>query len=175
MIRPSRAGALAGIIAAVGLAIAASAAAQDPFRPPEGDFAAMFPMAPAIQTRPARRSNDVDHRRYVDEESGRTFMVTVDQYPQGVLPTEPNEAVYDKLLRVYAQDDPTALKSTRPARLSGRPCLEGAYVDMDGNIQIMRVLMLGDRVYQVAYIHAPGVDAPGAEDVFFSSFKILQP
>ncbi len=102
-------------------------------------------------------------------------MVTVDEYPQNVLPPEPNEAVYNRLLESYAKADPASLKSTRPTRLAGRPCLEGAYMDGDGNVQLIRVLMLGDRIYQVTYIHADGVDSPGAGDAFFNSFKILAP
>ena len=135
----------------------------------------VFPMTPTVQTRPAHRSNDIAERRYVDEENGRTFMVTVDEYPQNVLPPEPNEAIYDRLLRSYAKTDPASLKSTRPTRLAGRPCLEGVYMDADGNVQLIRVLMLGDRIYQVTYVHADGVDAPGAGDAFFNSFKILAP
>lgn len=163
------------ILGAIGLAVASPAAAQDPYRAPEGDFVVVFPMTPTVQSRPAHRSNDIAERRYADEENGRTFMVTVDEYPQNVLPPEPNEAVYDRLLRSYAKADPASLKTTRPARLAGRPCLEGVYVDPDANVQLIRVMMLGDRIYQVTYIHADGVDAPGAGDAFFNSFKILAP
>ena len=166
---------VAATLGAVGLAAASPAFAQDPYRASEGDFVVVFPMAPAVQSRPAHRSNDIAERRYADEENGRTFMVTVDEYPQNVLPPEPNEAIYDRLLRSYAKADPASLKSTRPTRLAGRPCLEGAYMDADGNVQLIRVLMLGDRIYQVTYIHADGVDAPGAGDAFFNSFRILEP
>lgn len=165
----------AAILGAIGLAVAGPATAQEPYRAPEGDFTVVFPMTPMVQTRPAHRSNDVAERRYADEENGRTFMVTVDDYPQNVLPPEPDEGIYDRLLRSYAKGDPASLKSTRPTRLAGRPCLEGAYMDPDGNVQLIRVLMLGDRIYQVTYIHADGVDAPGAADAFFNSFKILAP
>ena len=166
---------VAAILGAIGLAAALPTSAQDPYRAPEGDFIVMFPMTPTVQSRPAHRSNDIAERRYADEENGRTFMVTVDEYPQNVLPPEPNEAIYDRLLRSYAKADPASLKSTRPTRLAGRPCLEGAYMDADGNVQLIRVLMLGDRIYQVTYVHADGVDAPGAGDAFFNSFKILAP
>ena len=166
---------LAAMLGALSVAVAFQTAAQDPYRSPEGDFAAAFPLAPTAQTRPARRSNDIAQRRYVDEEDGRTFMVTVDEYPQNILPSAPDEGVYDRLLRSYAKADPNSLKSTRPTRLAGRPCLEGTYVDPDGNVQIIRVLMLGDRIYQVTYVHAAGVDAPGAGEAFFSSFKLLTP
>jgi len=166
---------LAAILGVIGVAIALPASTQDAFRASEGDFTVVFPMTPTVQNRPAHRSNDIAERRYVDEENGRTFMVTVDEYPQDVLPPEPNEAIYDRLLRSYAKTDPASLKSTRPTRLAGKPCLEGTYMDPDGNVQMIRVLMLGERIYQVTYIHADGVDAPGAGDAFFNSFKILAP
>ncbi len=165
----------AAIFSAICIISAGPTAAQDVYRSPEGDFAITFPMAPTVQTRPAHRSNDIAERRYVDEENGRTFMVTVDDYPSGVLPSEADEGVYDRLLRSYAKSDPASLKSTRPTRLSGRPCLEGVYMDADGNVQVIRVMMLGDRIYQVTYVHAPDVNAPGAADAFFNGFKILTP
>ena len=161
--------------AALILAWTSSADAQETFRAQEGDFTAHFPMAPTVQTRPARRSQDVAQRRYVDDENGRVYSISVDEYPEGALPPSPNESTYDRLLRSYAKDDPQSLKSTRPARLSGRPCLEGVFVDMDGDERVSRVLILGDRLYQVTYIHADGVDAPGAADAFFNSFKLTTP
>ena len=155
--------------------VALAALAQDAYRPAEGDFTAAFPMAPAVQTQPARRSHDVASRRYVDEEDGKAYMVSVDEYPPGVLPPAPNEAIYDKILQSFVHDDPQSLKSTRPARLSGRPCLEGIFINADGEVQTTRVLIIGDRLYRVSYSHVDGVDPPGVKDAFFSAFRITDP
>ncbi len=157
------------------LALASAAWTQDGFHPAEGDFTAAFPATPAVQTQPARRSKDVGYRRYLDEENGSAFMVSVDEYPPGVLPPAPNEAIYDRILKSLAKDDPESLKSTRPARLSGRPCLEGLYQNAEGAIQVARVLIIGDRIYRVSYTHNDGVDPPGVQDAFFNGFKITAP
>jgi hypothetical protein len=163
------------ILSLLMLVLGASARAQDIFRAPEGDFAVAFPMAPTVQSKPARRSKDVAQRRYVDDENGRVFSVGIDEYPDGVLPPSPTESTYDRVLNMLAGDDPQSLKSTRPARLSGKPCLKGHFEDMDGDVRIVRVLIIGDRVYQVSYIHAENVDPPGESDAFFNSFRITTP
>ena len=163
------------LIAALVLGWTASAGAQITYRAPEGDFVIDFPMAPTVETRPAHRSHDVALRRYEDNENSRAFSVRIEEYPDNALPPSPNGATYDRLLRSYAGDDPTSLKSTRPARLSGRPCLEGVFVDMEGDTRVVRVLMLGERIYQVAYIHAEGADEPGVAEAYFGSFKITAP
>jgi hypothetical protein len=163
------------ILAVLILAWTSGASAQQAYRPQEGDFVVDFPMPPAVQTRPARRSKDIAQRRYVDEENGRIFSIAVDEYPDGILPPSPTESTYDRVLRLLAGEDPQTLKATKPSRLSGRPCLEGRFEDGDGDVRTVRVLILGDRVYQVSYIHADGVDPPGGGEAFFNSFKLTGP
>jgi hypothetical protein len=165
----------AAILLLLALAMSSDAGAQAVFRAQEGDFAVTFPMAPTVQTKPARRSRDIAQRRYIDDENGRVFSVAVDEYPDGVLPPAPTESTYDRVLTMLAGDDPQSLKSTRPARLAGKPCLEGRFEDVDGDVRIVRVLIIGNRVYQVSYIHAENLDPPGEADTFFTSFKITAP
>jgi hypothetical protein len=154
-------------------ALTATARAQTaPYTPPEGDFSVDFPAQPEVQIRPAHRSRDVAHRRYVTQEPARALVVAIDDYPDGVLPQAADAGVYDKMLRTRADDDNAQLVSTRPARLSGRPCLEGRIVDTNGVVEEIRVLMVGDRIYQLTFVHPDGADPAGADAAFFSSFKI---
>ncbi len=154
---------------------ASAISAQGPYAPPEADFSIAFPAAPTVQSRPAHRSHDVAYRRYVDQEPSRALIVAIDDYPEGSLPPSPDGGVYDKLLRNRAADDQAQLMSTKPARLSGHPSLEGTLVDMNGNVEVVRVLMLGDRLYQLTYVHPDGADPAGADAAFFSSFRITPP
>lgn len=152
--------------------LAGAGQVQPLYAPPEGDFSVDFPDAPAVQTRPAHRSHDIGRRRYVAQEPARALIVAIDDYPDGVLPQSADAGVYDKMLRGRAEDDNAQLVSTRAARLSGRPCLEGTLVDMNGVVEEVRVLMVGDRIYQLTYAHPDGADPAGADTAFFGSFKI---
>ncbi len=146
--------------------------AQVLYAPPEGDFSIAFPAPPTAQAQPAKRMNDVSIRRYVVQQQGRAYVLLVEQYPQGVLPPSANAAVYDRLLRSHADDSNTELISTRPARLAGLPSLEGTFKDMDGDVEVLRVLMLNDRIYRLTCARAPGLDDAGEAGAFFGSFKL---
>ncbi len=160
----------AGVLAALSAAVCVHAQAL--YVPPEGDFSIAFPAPPTAQAQPAKRMNDVSIRRYVVQQGGRAFVLLVEQYPQGVLPPSANAAVYDRLLRSHADDSNTELISTRPARLAGLPSLEGTFKDTDGDVEVLRVLMLNDRIYRLTCARAPGLDDAGEAGAFFGSFKI---
>ena len=162
-------------LVAMSFIVTAAAAAQALYTPPEGDFAVAFPAAPTVQVKAAKRMADVAVRRYVDQEQARALVVSLEQYPQGVLPPSPNAAVYDRVLRSRADDGSIELVSTRAARLAGRPSLEGTFKDIDGNIEITRVLMLEDRIFKLTYATAESVPDPTGAEAFFASFKISAP
>jgi hypothetical protein len=164
-----------GIISTLALACVATAsvaAGQALYSPPEADFSIAFPATPTVQVKPAVRSHDIGRRRYVAQEPSRAFIVAIDEYPDGELPQLVDAGVYDHILRDRAGDDPTSLVSTKPARLSGRPCLEGTFREPDGVVEVVRVLMIGDKVYQLTFAHPDGADQPDAASAFFGSFKL---
>ncbi len=165
------------LIAATFVLAAASAQAQTPapYSPPEGNFTVDFPSPPNVQSREAVRSKDIGLRRYVDQERDRAFIVAVDLYPPDILPRSPNGGVYDHLLRLHAEDDMLTLVSTRAARLSGLPCLEGTFTDKDENLEIVRVLVVGDAIWRVTYAHPADLTDPEPAKAFFASFKLTNP
>lgn len=165
----------AALALAFALAAAAAGRTEAPYAPSEGDFSVAFPNAPSVTSQPAHRSHDVAHRRYFAQEPSRAMEVAIDDYPQGELPQVPDAGVYDKILRTRAENENAQLVFTRAARLAGRPCLEGALLDMNGVAEEVRVLIVGDRMYQLTYIHPDGIDPAGADAAFFGSFKITAP
>jgi len=156
------------------LALSGAAAAQALYSPPEGDFSVAFPDTPAVRDQPAQRSKDIGVRRYVDQEPGRAMVVSIEDYPDGALPAAADGGVYDHMLRGLAEDRNGQLISTRAARLAGRPCLQGRIMDPSGDVEIIRILMIGDRIYQLTYALPEGADAKGADQAFFDSFKITK-
>ena len=158
------------------LALAGAAVAQTLYSPPEGDFSVAFGRDPKVISKPANRSKDVAVRRYVDQGSSRALVVSIEDFPDGDLPTAADGGVYDRMLRSYADNNDGRLVSTRPARLAGKPCLEGEIDEhSSGSTDIVRILMIGDRIYQLTYALPEGVDPQGADAAFFNSFRILKP
>ncbi len=157
-----------------GLAAAAAAGAQALYSPPEADFQIAFPDAPQVSIRPANRSKDVASRRYVDQQQSRALFVSILDFPQGDLPPSADAGVYDRVLRNLADDRRGRLIGTRAARLAGRPCLEGQIMDSDGAVEIVRVLMIGDRLYEVTYALPEGAEPQGADAAYFASFRITK-
>lgn len=162
------------LLALAGLALAGPAPGQALYSPPEGDFQVAFPDPPSVQSRPAVRSHDIAARRYVDQQQSRAMVVAVNDYPDGELPAAADAGVYDRMLRNRADGESSRLVSTRAARLSGRPCLEGVILDPGGTQEIVRILMIGSRVWELTYALPDGVDAQGADAAFFDSFKITK-
>ena len=161
------------MLALAALAAAATAAGgQALYSPLEGDFSVAFPDMPQVQSRPANRSKDIAARRYVDQQPSRVMTVLIEDYPDGALPAAPNAGVYDHMMRARADDHDEQLISTRAARLAGKPCLEGQFTDKTGDVEIVRVLMVGDRLYQLSYALPEGAEANGADAAFFNSFRI---
>ena len=150
---------------------AAPARAQALYSPPEGDFEIAFPAAPQVQSRPANRSKDIAARRYVVQAQDRALVVAIDDYPDGDLPRSANGGVYERMLRNRAENEDAQLVSTRPARLAGQPCLEGA-IASKGATEIVRILLTGNRVWELTYAVPEGADPAGAGAAFFASFRI---
>jgi hypothetical protein len=163
---------LLGAVLASCAAIVSSASAQALYSPPEGDFSVAFDGAPSVQAQPAKKSRDVGFRRYVDQSGARALVVAIDQYPQGGLPQLVDAGVYDHLLRDHAESSGAQLVFTKPARLAGKPCLEGAFKDSNDEVELVRVLIIGDRIWRLTYAYPAAVDQAGAPNAFFSSFKI---
>ena len=151
---------------------AAPARAQSLYSPPEGDFQVAFPDAPSVQMRPANRSKDIAARRYVVQQPNRAMIVAIDDYPQGNLPASANSAVYERMLRNRADDEEGRLLDTKAARLAGLPCLEGSIQTKGGATEIVRILLIGDRVWELTYAVPEDIDPAGADGAFFNSFRI---
>ncbi len=161
------------VLAAAALATA-PAGAQSLYSPPEGDFQVAFPDAPSVQSRPANRSKDIAARRYVVQQPSRAMIVAIDDYPQGNLPAAANAAVYERMLRNRADDEEGRLLDTKAARLAGRPCLEGSIETKGGALEIVRILLIGDRVWELTYAVPEGIDPAGGDSAFFGSFRITK-
>ena len=117
--------------------------------------------------------DDPGYRSYIDEEAGGRFVVTVDQYPSGIPTPQPTQTTYLLLLRAHAKDHQLNLVSTHGADLGGRPALEGLFVADGGRREVVRVLMVGPRIYQVECDETEqGGGGDAAAEGFLDSFRL---
>ena len=155
------------------LGCGAARAAEPTFSPPEHDFSIGFAATPVAQSSFPHGKSDGGSRRYVAELDGQVFALTVDQYPAHIRVPAPTKEVYQRLLWAHADATGFALVSERPSLLSNLPCWEGVYRTADGRIEVRRVLMQGDSIYQVSETLADGVKDAASGEPFFSSFRII--
>ncbi len=143
--------------------------------PPEADFTVELPSDPSAQAAPPKRMSDIGHRRYVVQEPTRAMVVAVEEYPEGDRLPAPNAAVYERILQGHAENNGTELVSTRASRLAGRPSLEGVFADPRGDVEIVRVLLSGRRIYRLTYAYAADSESRGGAEAFFASFRVAAP
>ncbi len=151
--------------------LAMTAGSQSLFRPAEGDFSVAFPGTPTVGNEVAATQFDAGYRSYTDEEPGGHFVVVVDQYPAGIPTPKPTPTTYLLLLKSHAKEQQLTLVSTHVAPLGGRQSLEGLFVSAEGRRQVLRVLMVGPRIYHVECDEA-GQGGDDAAEAFLDSFRL---
>ena len=163
---------MAGLAAVIGALICGGAEmAPTTFSPAEGDFIIAFSTAPTSRTEGGGR-NQPGFRRYAARNAGQTFVVTVDQYPDHIRVPAPTKVIYQRLAWAHAQDLGVQLVSDEPVTVAGLAGWEGVYRLADMSTEVRRILMLGDRIYQLSAT-GPGEDALSpAGEAFFGSFRI---
>jgi hypothetical protein len=162
--------AMAIVLACFGYA--GAAAAQQAFTPLENDFVVAFAAPPTVQREMQGGKDAGGLRRYVAEQAGETFVLTIDQYPAHIQVPVASKAIYERLIWAHAHDVGMTFVSDRPALLSNLPCWEGTYRTADGKIEVRRILMLGDSVYQLSDVRPQDQAANVNGESFFGSFKI---
>ena len=160
------------VLASVAVCWAQMAMAETRFSPVEGDFSVCFPSAPTAESQAATSVDDSGFRRYVSVEGKRTYTIVVDQYPKNIRVPAPTAATYQRLLWSRAHEGASKMVSSRPALLAKLPSWEGTYVLPDGRAEVVRVLVLGDRIYQVSFIHDGQGNSDSAAARLFESFQI---
>ena len=160
------------ICAIVVLSLAMTASAQSMFRPREGDFSVAFPRAPVVGDEVVATQLDAGYRSYTDEEPGGRFAVVVDQYPAGIPSPKPTQTTYLLLLKSHAKEQQLTLVSTHVASLGGRQSLEGLFVSAEGRRQVLRVLMVGPRIYHVECDEGGQGGDDATAEAFLDSFLL---
>jgi hypothetical protein len=161
---------LAILLAALGCA--GAAAAQQAFTPPENDFVVAFAAPPTAQSEIQGSKTSGGFRRYVADQAGESFVLTINRYPDHIQVPVASKAIYERLIWAHAHDVGMTFVSDRLALLSNLPCWEGTYLTSDGKIEVRRILMLGDSIYQLSDTRPQSQAAGENGETFFSSFKI---
>lgn len=160
------------IIIAAAMAGYGSAAVAGDYVPRQADFRLAFPgeIQVAADASTANDPDEAQFRRYVSDRDGDHFELTIDRYPAGIRAPAPTRAIYERLLWAHVQEGGGTLSDARPATLSSIPCYQATFTRPNGQVEVRRVLMLGDSVYQLSYAGARVPEAAANE--FFGSFRL---
>ncbi len=156
------------------LASPPSTAASPPpaFESPSQDFRVTFPTPPQLTGHAPANDDDSGSWTYAVRLNGRGFTVRIDQYPNRIRVPAPNPRTYELLLRAHAEENSSRLVSMKPVEVGGLAGLEGDFVGANGGGELMRVLMVGRRIYQLSYVLPAGDVDVEQGDGFLTSFQI---
>ena len=143
-----------------------------PFESPSQDFRVSFPTMPLMTGHAPADDDDSGSWIYAVRLNGRSFMVRIDQYPNHIRVPAPNQRTYELLLRAHAEESSSRLVLVKPVEVAGLAGLQGDFVDARGADELVRVLMVGRRIYQLSYTLPPGGDGGEQGDGFLTSFQI---
>jgi len=142
------------------------------FESPGQDFRVSFPTPPQLTGHAPADDDDSGSWIYAVRLDGRSFMVRIDQYPNRIHVPAPDQGTYRLLLRAHAQESSSRLVSEKPVDVGGFAGMEGDFVAANGSDELVRVLMVGRRIYQLSCVLPPGDRGGEQGDGFLSSFQI---
>ena len=155
-------------------ALAATAQAAPHFDSPEHDFSVDFPADPVIEGRRAANDDDSSYAIYDLQDHGVAFTVRVDRFPTSLPAPKPDTSTYQLMLRSHARESSSRLVSATPARLGGRPAMQGVFARQNGDQQQMRVVLVGRRVYQVSFTGPDEAASAATGAAFLDSFHLAE-
>ena len=169
----------AAVIAMAGAAVlpvwpqVAMAQAQSTYAAPDGDFSVAFPGPPEVAGHAPESDTAPGFWTYRAQDGHAAYLVRVDLYPKAIRVPAPNPRTYEFTLRAYATESSSQLVSTAPVQFGDRVGLEGVFTYASGLTELRRVVMVGHRVYQVAYTQTDSAAPAGQGAAFLGSFVLV--
>ena len=142
------------------------------FESPSQDFRVAFPTPPQLSGHTPANDDDSGSWTYAVRLNGRAFTVRIDQYPNRIRVPAPDPHTYELLLRAHAEENSSRLVSMKSVDVGGLTGLEGDFVGANGAGELMRVLMVGRRIYQLSYVLPEGDGGGEQGDGFLTSFRL---
>jgi hypothetical protein len=167
-------------IAAFFAVLVSSASAQSQWvehRAPERGFAALFPQAPQVtSSRQESHDKTITYMQYqymVDLRS-RAFIITVFEYPTGILPRNPDEKFWNGRVKDFAAGSKSVVRRESPVILGGRSGMEAVTSnDKDNYHYLLDFTLVEDRLYAVISAGTIGHESTTDAVRFRDSFRFI--
>ena len=106
------------------------------------------------------------------EKGEYAYLVSVVHLEKGTGPKNPNYKYFQGLMKNYTEGSGTALRTSKPATIAGRPGIDGIS-DLGNSAHQVQILAAVDRVYMVIYVGPKGQENSADAARFRNSFKLL--
>jgi len=143
------------------------------FRSFEGGFAVQLPGPPKVTADPPDANGVSSHSFLVDRDK-TAYMVGYDQYPAGKLAVLDPVRVLDVSRDDLIKGREVTLTEDRPLKLEGHPGRELVFVAKDGFTQMVRLYVVGDRLYQTLSGGPKGHEKTPEAKRFHDSFHLIR-
>ena len=151
------------------------ASAQDQWREFRADadgFTVSLPQEPTVTSRRIKDSK-ATQSMFLIEKGDLAYLVSVVHMEKGTGPKNPDQKYFQNLMKNYTEGSKTALRTSKPATIAGKPGIDGIS-DAGNSAHQVQILASGDRVYMVIYVGPKGQENSADATRFRNSFKILK-
>lgn len=161
--------------AAAGLLFAASCSGET-LDAKQWHFRAAFPCQSGVssQTVDSAAGKLVFTMYSCEDTAGATFMVSVNDFPAGLIKPEEIDSRYAMALDGMAQETKGTIRTVLVTTLDGLDGRE-AIVDLPDKQGSMktRIFIVGDRLYQAVCVSTPGIETGPSCTTFLNSFALV--
>lgn len=176
-----------GIAWMVLAASAMSALAEDPktpppedevqwleFQAPERGFAVSFPSTPHKASEAVAGQNPlIRHSFKAYEGEDTVYSVVVLEYPPGKAPNPPDEAMYVKMVSVYANKSSSKVRKRRAKSVAGQDGFEAITDERKAKLNhLVNIVPAGDRIYMLVSAGPGGHATSDEAERFRDSFRL---
>ena len=153
----------------------APAAAQDQWREFRADadgFTVSLPQEPTVTSRRIKDTK-ATQSMFLIEKGDQVYLVSVVHMEKGTGPKNPDNKYFQNLMKNYTEGSGTALRTSKPATIAGKPGIDGIS-DVGNSAHQVEIMASGDRVYKVIYVGPKGQENSSDATRFRGSFKLLK-
>ena len=152
--------------------VPASARAQwREFRSEADGFAVMLPQEPKVTSQRIKDTQATQSMIMV-EKGELAYLVSVIHMEKGTGPKNPDLKYFQGLMKNYTEGAGTTLRTSKAARIAGKPGIDGVSDAGDSAHQV-QIMATGDRVYMVIYVGPKGQENSADPVRFRNSFKLI--
>jgi len=133
-------------------------------------FSILLPQEPVRSSAPIGNTKATQTNFLVDL-GARAYLISVIQLEKGSGPKNPDQAYFQNLLKNYARGSKSAVRTSKPATIAGKPGIDGT-ADDGSLAHLVQILTSGDRIYMVVYAAPKGQENSADAMRFRASFKL---